>query len=300
MCRGVHLFGTFLMLLSASIALRAQTVEKRPVTFHDLISMHRLSDPQISPDGKWIAYTVSTPDLETNRSIREHLDRAGGRRRARQLTRGGSNTRPRWSPDGKKLAFISARDGTPQVYYVPLAGGEATRVTSLSTGADNELWSPDGKTIAFVRAFIPIARTTPATLNATREKEQSEGALFTINCCTAIGPAGGTASAATFCNFREGGAPRDLTPGADYDVPPFNLGAPEAIAFSPDGSEIASRPTLIRTKRVAPMAICSRCAVIPARANRKRITTNPGERLGAGLFARREMDRLSRANAAWV
>ena len=172
--------------------------------------MHRLSEPQISPDGKWIAYSVSTPDLETNHAIHDIwlVPAAGGD--ARKLTRSGSDTRPRWSPDGKKLAFISGRDGTPQVYYVPLEGGEATRVTFLSTGADNELWSPDGKSIAFISPVYPDCKDDAC--NAQRDSEKSRRAKFTRgstrNCCIAIGPAGGTASAAIFLCARESAAER--------------------------------------------------------------------------------------------
>ncbi len=116
----------------------AQAPQKRAITFQDLISMHRLSDPQISPDGKWIAYEVATPDLATNRTAHNIwiAPAAGGE--ARQLTRGGSDTRPRWSPNGKKLAFLSARNGATQVYWVAPEGGDANRLTSLSSGADNE------------------------------------------------------------------------------------------------------------------------------------------------------------------
>ena len=77
----------------------------------------------------------------------------------RQLTRGGNNQRPRWSPDGKKLAFLSSRDGTTQIYAIAVEGGEPSRVTLLSTGADNELWSPDGKWIAFVSRVYPDCKT---------------------------------------------------------------------------------------------------------------------------------------------
>ena len=116
----------------------------------------------------------STPDLDSNHSIRDIwlVPAAGGD--ARQLTRGGSDTRPRWSPDGKKLAFISERDGTPQVYYVPLEGGEATRVTFLSTGADNELWSPDGKTIAFISSVYPDCKDDVCNAQRDSEKAQSK------------------------------------------------------------------------------------------------------------------------------
>jgi len=240
MSRKLRVSGVMLMLLLRGFALQAQTTEKRPITFHDLISMHRLSEPQISPDGKWIAYSVSTPDLETNHSIRDIwlVPAAGGD--ARQLTRGGGDTRPRWSPDGKKLAFISARDGTPQVYYVPLEGGEATRVTFLSTGADNELWSPDGKTIAFISSVYPDCKDDACDSQRDAEKAQSKAHARMYEKLLYRHWTGWWDGKRShlFVTPANGGTPRNLTPGATYDAPPFNLEAPEAIAFSPDGSEL--------------------------------------------------------------
>ncbi len=160
---------------TSPVSLKAQEQRKRAITFQDLIAMHRLSDPQISPDGKWIAYSVSTPDLDANRSVRNIwiVSTAGGE--PRQLTRGGTDMRPRWSPDGKKLAFLSGRvENNPQVYWMNLQGGEPNRLTSLSTGADNELWSPDGKAIAFVSSVYPDCKDAACNARRDTEKEKSK------------------------------------------------------------------------------------------------------------------------------
>jgi dipeptidyl aminopeptidase/acylaminoacyl peptidase len=279
-CR-VRLFGTVLTLFLIGLPLRAQTPAKRPITFHDLISLHRLSEPQISPDGKWIAYSVSTPDLETNHAIRDIwlVPAAGGD--ARQLTRGGSDTRPRWSPDGKKLAFISARDGTSQVYYVPLEGGEATRVTFLSTGADNELWSPDGKTIAFISSVYPDCKDD--VCNAQRDTEKSQSKVHARIYEKLLyrhwtGWWDGKRSH-LFVTPANAGTPRDLTPGATYDVPPFNLEAPEAIAFSPDGSELCFTAN---TDQDQARSTNGDLFIVPVSGagQPQRITSNPGNDWG--------------------
>ncbi|MFZ3331255.1 MAG: S9 family peptidase [Candidatus Acidiferrales bacterium] len=277
----VRLFGTALALFLAGFPLREQTPEKRPITFHDLISIHRLSEPQISPDGRWIAYGVSTPDLETNHSIRDIwlVPAAGGD--ARQLTRGGSDTRPRWSPDGKKLAFISTRDGTPQVYYVPLEGGEATRVTFLSTGADNELWSPDGKTIVFISSVYPDCKDD--VCNAQRDTEKSQSKIHARIYEKLLyrhwtGWWDGKRSH-LFVTPANGGTPRDLTPGATYDVPPFNLEAPEAIAFSPEGSELCFTANTDKDEARSTNGDLFTVPVSGA-SQPQRITTNPGNDWG--------------------
>ena len=162
--------------------------------------MHRLSGPQISPDGKWIAYEVGTPNLEANRVVRDIwlVSAEGGE--ARQITRGGSDTRPRWSPDGKRIAFLSSRDGEQQVYWITLDGGDANRLTSLSGGADTELWSPDGKWIAFVSSVYPDCKDEAcnAERKAQTRQEQSEGENLRASCSIAIGMAGGMALAAIY------------------------------------------------------------------------------------------------------
>ncbi len=208
MRRGARVVGATIVVMvvvaTASVAARiaaGQTAEKRAITFKDLISLHRVSEPQISPDGKWIAYSVATPDLEANHSVRDiWVVPAAGGGEARQLTRGGSDTRPRWSPDGKKLAFISGRAGTPQIYWIALEGGEATRLTSISTGADNELWSPDGKTVAFVSSVYPDCKDDACNAAARRgeRKKQGEGARLRKTFVSALERNGRTASGAIY------------------------------------------------------------------------------------------------------
>lgn len=232
-------FGILVGIILAVPSL-AQT-QKRPIRFDDMIAMHRVSDPQISPDGKWVAYVVSTPDMQANHSVSDIwlVPTTGGAER--ELTRGGSDSRPRWSPDGKKIAFLSSRDGTQQVYVISIYGGESSRLTLLSTGADNEVWSPDGKLMAFVSSVYPDCKDDDC--NKSRDDAASKNAVkahvaerLLYRHWTAW--ADGKRSHLFVIPANGSGAPMDLTPGADYDVPPFNLGAPETIAFSPDSKEL--------------------------------------------------------------
>src|SRR5437016_2478332 len=133
----------------------AQETAKRAITFDDLIAMHRVAEPDLSPDGKWVAYTVATPDMEANRNATNlwMAPVAGGD--AIQLTRTGKDSSPKWSPDGKKIAFLSARSGDSQVYVLSMDGGEAHPVTKVSTGVDIVKWSPDGRTLAFTSSVYP-------------------------------------------------------------------------------------------------------------------------------------------------
>src|SRR5580692_5144101 len=115
----------FVLLLAAGISVVAQEGAKHPITFADMIGMHRVAEPQVSPDGKWVAYTVTTPDMETNRGASNiwMVETAGGAEL--QLTRSGHDSSPAWSPDSKMLAFLSSRSGDSQVYVLSMDGGEA-------------------------------------------------------------------------------------------------------------------------------------------------------------------------------
>jgi dipeptidyl aminopeptidase/acylaminoacyl peptidase len=119
--------------------------QRRPLTFDEFITLKTVSDPQLSPDGKWVAYSVATASLQENRNISRIwlVELTTGQ--SRELTKGpGSDRAPRWSPDGATLAFISSREGGSQVWLLPLVGGEARKVSSLPAGANELYWLPDG------------------------------------------------------------------------------------------------------------------------------------------------------------
>ncbi len=129
--------------------------DKRVMQVDDLYQIIKIEEPQISPDGRWVAYVRVTVDKMGNtykRSIWISELAAGSK--PRQLTRGDNDMQPRWSPDGGALAFTSVRGDKPQIYLLPLGalGGEARPLTSQPNGATSAEWSPDGATIAFLSA----------------------------------------------------------------------------------------------------------------------------------------------------
>ncbi len=135
-----------LLLLAAPLA-----AQKRAITFEDYIALKSVSDPQLSPDGKWVAYTVSIPSLQDNRNVSRVWIVEVATGKARPLTGGpGSDRQPRWSPDGKTLAFVSTRDSGAQVWVLPIAGGDARKVSHVADGVSDPLWLPDGSGLLVV------------------------------------------------------------------------------------------------------------------------------------------------------
>jgi dipeptidyl aminopeptidase/acylaminoacyl peptidase len=123
---------------------------KRRFTPDDLFLLKTVSDPQVSPDGKLVAYVVSWPEREndeTRYSI--YLAPIDGRTPARRFTHGKKDHSPRWSPDGKQLAFISDRGDKNQLFVAPMDGGEARQVTYSKWGIGQPAWSPDGRRVAY-------------------------------------------------------------------------------------------------------------------------------------------------------
>jgi dipeptidyl aminopeptidase/acylaminoacyl peptidase len=228
--------GITVFLLAACSTAQA----KHPLDYEDLTKVQRISDPQLSPDGKWVAYEVGVVDLAANKTLRHIwlVPAEGGE--PRQLTRGeGSDTRPRWSPDGNSLAFISTRGGSSQIWIIPVHGGEARPLTSLSTEADGVTWAAHGDVLVFTSQVYPDC--LDEACNARRLKDSAESKvkaqIFDALLYRHWDAWRDGKYAHVFVVSAAGGTPRDLTPGA-YDSPTWFLGAPDGYAISPDGNEV--------------------------------------------------------------
>ena len=123
----------------------------RHIKPEDLLLIKIIADVQLPPDGGRVAYSLTEVDFENDDYTTSIFVVPSQGGESTQLTKGSrKETAPRWSPDGKKLAFLSDRDGkTPQLYVMPAGGGEARNLTSLENGAGPAVWSPDGKWILF-------------------------------------------------------------------------------------------------------------------------------------------------------
>jgi dipeptidyl aminopeptidase/acylaminoacyl peptidase len=227
-------------ILLAALPLAAQT---HAMTFEDLQSIRRIGAPQLSPDGKWIAYDASTVDLAKNarRSAIYLIPSTGGP--AKQITDGAKQDEgPAWSRDGRSLAFVSNRaGGASQAYIYDVATGATRQVTSLAGGAGSIKWSPDGSTLVVVSDIYPECGIDPACAknHAAAEAAQPTQARVITSLFYRHWKSwqGATRSHVVAVPLAADSTPRDLTPGA-FDAPPFSLGGGDEFDVSPDSKEV--------------------------------------------------------------
>jgi dipeptidyl aminopeptidase/acylaminoacyl peptidase len=131
---------------------RAATPAARPIGVADLLQLRDVADPQLAPDGAWVAYTVSSADsVEDKPHTAVWMTSWDGARTLRLTSAKQGETAPRWSPDGRWLAFLSSReDEHTQLWLLDRSGGEGRKLSSLAADVDDYVWAPDGKRLALV------------------------------------------------------------------------------------------------------------------------------------------------------
>jgi dipeptidyl aminopeptidase/acylaminoacyl peptidase len=229
----ISLRGALIAALALSLGLfggASLSAQMRHIELNDYAKITSVSDPQISPDGRSIVFVVSRPNLEQDRSDRELvlIDIATGAQQVLTYERKEVGS-PRWSPNGDRLAFVAAdgtgKDAKPQVFVLPMTGGEARKITDASNGIEQFAWRPDGKEIAYVTSDEPENK---------KEIEKHHDAF----------EAGDNDFLATEAALpshiwilpAEGGKARRLTSGAwslPKSAPPSSPASP--ISWSPDG-----------------------------------------------------------------
>lgn len=226
-----------LLLLTAALPLAAQ---KKMIDAESLWKLQRLSEPALSPDGKTLAFTVRKYDIEQNNSTRHifTVPIEGGA--PKQITSEGSvNERPKWTPDSKRLFFVSNRSGEAQIWAMQADGSAAKQITKISTEAGGHLITPDGKSLVFQSNVYPDCPD-----DACNKKRMAEEAASKVKARTYTSllyrhwtEFQSKRRNHLFVSPIDGGTAKDLTPGP-RDVPPFSLGGPEDYAVSPDSAEL--------------------------------------------------------------
>jgi dipeptidyl aminopeptidase/acylaminoacyl peptidase len=277
----LHIIILCLSFIALSSSILAQA--KRQLEIEDLFRIRRVSEPQLSPDGKWVAFVITDVDKAANKMNSDIYLISSRDGEMRKLTSNpSSDANPRWSPNGKTITFVSNRSGDGQIWLINIDGGEARQLTTLSTGASNPVWSPDGKKIAFVSTVYPEFSEKPFSesdkLNSKKEEEKAKNKVK-AHIVTKLLYRHWNAwvddkRQHIFVMPIDGGEPIDITPG-DRDAVPTSstFSAGDDYAFSPDGNEIAYTATPIENE--AWNTNHDIYTVWVDGSNRKQITTNP-------------------------
>jgi dipeptidyl aminopeptidase/acylaminoacyl peptidase len=231
------------------------------MTFDDMMAMKRLGETAVSPDGKWLAYSVTTVDLKQNTKTAELWLQAiapssetSGEPSKLAVGQPGDGG-PQFAPEGRRILFLSNRDGGQQVWladFDPVSGAtsNAKKLTAIATEADNALWTPDGRSIVFTSAVYPDCAAistadfdTGNKCNADRDgaaaASRVKAQIFTHLLYRHWNHYTGDKRSHLFLVSIDSGALRDLTPNDPHDVPPFSIGGGGGFAISPDSKELA-------------------------------------------------------------
>ncbi len=222
-----------------------------------------------------MAFVITSHDkLENNTNINIYLVPSDGGPMKQLTNAPRANNNPRWLADGMTIAFVSTRDGESQVWTIPVAGGEARKLSSLSTEASGLVVSPDGKTVAFASVVYPDCHDDECNQQRTDQASKSKvkAKVFQRLPYRVWNYWKDGKRSHVFVMPADGGKAADVTPG-DYDSPPIDLGGNTDYDFSPDGKEIAFTRN---TAAVVATSTNNDIFVTPVRGGpARRITENP-------------------------
>jgi dipeptidyl aminopeptidase/acylaminoacyl peptidase len=236
--------GLAVLFLSAPVASPATDAEMHqthPFSVQDMQAMDRISDPQVSPDGQWVAFVVRKTDLDANRGRTDlWLVRTDGTGLRQLTTNPEADTNPRWGPDSRTIWFVSSRSGSSQVWRVRIDGGEAEQVTKEPLDVSNLIVSRDGRYFAFTMDVFPDANGPEASKKKLDEidRGKSSGRIFDRLYVRHWDTWTDGRRSHLFVEPASGGRAVDVMAKMDADTPSKPFGGPEEIAFTPDSNSV--------------------------------------------------------------
>ena len=257
----------------------AQTAKAQPAKkafdVDALLRIARISEPRLSPDGKLVAFTIERPDVPANKKVKQIsvVPLTGGA--PTQITTEGSNQRPRWTSDSKRIVFVSSRGDSSQVWSMNADGSDQKQVTKIATEAGDVLVSPDDKSVVFTSDVYPECSDEACNqAKAAAAKENKVQARVYTSLLYRHWSSWQSATRKHILTAPLSGGPaKDLTPG-QFDAPPFSIGGPDDFAISPDGKELAYVSNLEKDQAISTN---TDIFVVPiAGGESKRVTLNTG------------------------
>ncbi len=223
----------------AGAAASAQAPEKtRPLSVHDMLAMDRISDSQVSPDGKWIAFNVRETDLAANRGRTDiWLVGADGKGLRRLTSHPAADFNGRWTPCGKWIVFLSTRSGSSQVWKIKVDGGEAEQVTRLPLDVGGFVLAK-GKLALTMEVFPGMSPEETARKLEAVAASKATGRLYEKLFVRHWDTWADGRRSHLFAMPLHGGEAKDLMPAMDADTPSKPFGGPEEFAFTPDGQGV--------------------------------------------------------------
>src|ERR1700687_5811254 len=242
------------LLLAATgllaVSLSAQGRLQRPMTFEDFAAVKNVRDPQVSPNGEWVLYSRRTTDVNANRrttvtilapvggvTIKDSGAASSGLRAGQFPNATTMASEARWSPDGKRVAYVSRG----QLWIADANGANARQISNVNAGASGPVWSPTGDRIAFVSGVYPDCDSDASNIERAKAADTAKVKAHIADNLLYRHWTEWTPETRShlFVVSPDGTGLLDVTSRVKYDVPPGPFAGSEAYSFSPDGNELA-------------------------------------------------------------